>query len=67
MHGKDFFVDDGCDGQTVEAIGESLPEFDVVTALAFIVETIDTVDRGALVVAAKNEEILWILDLVCKQ
>jgi hypothetical protein len=64
MHGEDLLVDNGSDGQAVEAIRERLPQLDVVAALAFVVEAIDTVDRGALVVASEDEEVLGVLDLV---
>jgi hypothetical protein len=67
MHSEDLLVDDRSDGQAVEAIGERLPQFDVVPALALVVEAIDTVDAGAFVVAPQNEEVLWILDLVCQK
>ena len=32
--------------------------------LTLIIESVDTVDAGALVVASEEEEVLWILDLV---
>lgn len=64
VHGEDLLVDDGGDGQAVEAVGEGLPQLDVVSSLALIVETVDAVDRGALVVAAQDEEVLGVLDLV---
>lgn len=67
MHGKDLLVDNGGNGQAVEAIGKSLPELDVVATLALIVESVDTVDRGAFVVTAENEEVFGIFDLVRKQ
>ena len=31
---EDLFIDDGGDGQTVEAVGERLPQLDVVPTLA---------------------------------
>lgn len=64
VHGEDLLVNDGCDGQAVEAVRKCLPQLDVVSALALIVETVDAVDGGALVVATQDEEVLWILDLV---
>ena len=67
MHGEDLLVDDGGNGQTVKTVGKRLPELDVVTTLALVVEAIDAVDRRALVVAAQDEEILRVLDLVRKQ
>ncbi len=65
MHGEDLFVDDGCDGKTVEAICESLPQLDVVPSLALIVEAINAVDGCTFVVAAEDEEVFWVFDLVC--
>lgn len=64
MHGENLFIDDGGDWQAVEAVGERLPQLNVVAPLALVVETIDTVDGCALVVAAENEEVLWVLDFV---
>jgi hypothetical protein len=67
VHGEDLLVNDGGNGETVEAVGESLPELDVVATLALVVESVDTVDRGALVVATEDEEVLGVLDLVCEE
>ena len=64
MHCKDFLVDDGSDWQAVEAISEGLPQLDIVPSLALVVETVYAVDGGAFVVAAENEEIFRIFDLV---
>ena len=64
MHGEDLLVDNGRDGQAVEAIRKSLPQLDVVAALALVVETVDTVDGRALMVAAQDEEVFGVLDLV---
>lgn len=67
MHGEDLLINDGGNGQAVEAVGKSLPKLDVVAPLALVVETVDTVDGRALVVAAQNEEVLGVFDLVCQQ
>ena len=67
VHGEDLLINDGGDGQAVEAVGESLPKLDVVASLALVVETVDAVDGSALVVTAENEEVLGVLDLVCQQ
>lgn len=64
MHRENLLVDDGSNWQAVEAVSEGLPQLDVVAALALIVETVNAVDGGALVVATENEEVLWVLDLV---
>ena len=67
MHTKDLFVHNGGHRQAVEAVGESLPELNVVTALALVVESIDAVDARALVVSTKNEKVFGVLDLVSQQ
>jgi hypothetical protein len=64
VHGEDLLVNDGGNGKAVEAVGEGLPQLDVVSSLALIVETVDAVDRGTLVVTAEDEEVLGVLDLV---
>lgn len=64
VHGENLLVNDGSNGQAVEAVGESLPQLNVVSSLALVIETIDTVDGGALVVSTQNEEVLGVLDLV---
>ena len=67
MHGEDLLINDGGDGQAVEAVSESLPKLDVVASLALVVETVDAVDGSTLVVTAENEEVLGVLDLVRQQ
>ena len=67
VHGEDLLINDGGDGQAVEAVGESLPKLDVVASLALVVETVDAVDGSTLVVTAENEEVLGVLDLVRQQ
>ena len=37
---------------------------DVETPLALVVESIGTVDRGALVVTAEHEKVFWVLAFV---
>lgn len=65
VHGEDLLVNDGCDGQAVEAIREGLPQLDVVPPFALVIKSVDSIDRGALVVAAQDEKVLRVLDLVC--
>jgi hypothetical protein len=67
VHGEDLLIDDSSNGQAVEAVGERLPQLDVVSPLALVVESVDTVDGRALVVTAENEEVLGVLDLVCEE
>jgi len=64
MHTKNFLVDESHNRQTVKAVSEGLPESNVVTTLALFIEAIDSVDTGTLVIAAKHEEVLRVLDFV---
>lgn len=67
VHGEDLLVNDGGNRQAVEAISKCLPQLDIVPTLALVVETVNAVDRGALVITAQNEEVLGVLDLVRQQ
>ena len=67
MHGKDLLINDGRNGQAVEAVGERFPKLDVVSSLALIVKAIDTIDGGAFVVATEDKEVFGIFNLVCKE
>ncbi|GIX60680.1 ABC1 family protein [Babesia caballi] len=58
VHTKYLVVDDGGHGQAVEAVGEDLPELHAVAPLALVVEAVDAVDGGALVVPAEQEKVL---------
>mmetsp|Transcript_62983 Transcript_62983/g.148318 ORF Transcript_62983/g.148318 Transcript_62983/m.148318 type:complete len:388 (-) Transcript_62983:529-1692(-) len=64
VYAEDLVVDDGGDGQAVEDHVERLPELERVAALALVVEPVDSVDRRALVVASKHEEVFGVLNLV---
>ena len=64
MHSKDLVVNDCCDRQTVKAIDKCLPKLNAVSALAFIIEAVDAINRGAFVVAAQDEEVFRVFDLV---
>lgn len=44
MHGKYLLVYYGGDRQAIEAVRECLPQFNVISSLAFVVETVDSVD-----------------------
>ena len=58
MAAEDLFFDDGGHREAVEAVGEHLPELDAVAALALVVEAIDPVDAGGLVVTPGAKELL---------
>lgn len=67
MHANDLLIDDRADRKTVETVGEYFPELYIVASLAFIIETVDSVDRRTLVIATQKEEILRKLNLVGKE
>jgi hypothetical protein len=67
MQAKDLLVYDGGDGEAVEAISEGLPQFDVVATFALVVESVDTVDGGTLVVASQDEKVFRVFDFVGQQ
>ena len=66
VNAENFVVHDGCHWETVEALDELLPKFKAVASLAFVVESVNSVDGPALVVASQQEEVLRVLDLVGK-
>jgi len=61
---KYFFIDDGGDGKAIEAVGEGLPQFYVVSSLALIIKTIDPIDAGTLMVPTEKEKVFRVLDFV---
>ena len=44
MHCEDFFVDDCCNRQAIEAVGERLPELYVIPPLTLVIESIYAID-----------------------
>ena len=67
MHAEDLLVDESSNGQTIEDITENSPESDWVSTFALIIEAIDTVDLSTFVVAAQQEKVLRVLDLVAQE
>lgn len=67
MHAQDFLINNGSYGQTVETISESLPQLNIVSSLALVVETINSVNGGALVITSEQEKVLWVLDFIGEQ
>jgi len=67
MHAKNLLINQCGHGQGIENVTENFPKSDGVSALALIIEAVDTIDLGALVIASQQEKVLWVLDLVGKQ
>lgn len=58
-----LLVDQGRNRKAIKAVGERLPEPDVVSTLAFIIEAIYAVDGSTFMIASEQEEVLRIFDL----
>ena len=67
VHANNLLLNDGHKRQAVEAVSELFPELNTVPLLALVVKAVDTVDRGALVVAPQHEKVLWIPNLVAQK
>lgn len=67
MTAEDFVLDNSSHRKAVEAVCERLPQFDAVAALALVVEAVDTVDAGALVIAAQEVKGVGVPDFVREQ
>jgi len=67
VHAENLLVDNGCYWQAVEAVCKCLPQLNVVTAFAFVIEPVNPVNAGALMVSAQDEKVLGVLDLVGEQ
>ena len=67
MHAKYLLVHYSSYRQTIEAVGEGLPQLNVVPTFALVVEAIYSVNTSTFVIATKNEKIFGILDLICQQ
>ena len=67
MHAEDFLINNGSHRQTVEAICKYLPQTDTETALALIIEPIDSVDRSTFMVSPKEEKVVWKFYLVSQE
>ena len=66
MNAEDLVVDDCGYWEAIEALNELLPQFQSISSFALVVESINSVDGAAFVIASQKEEILWILDFVRK-
>jgi len=64
VHCEDLLIDNGGDRQAIEAVGKGLPQPDVISPLAFVVEAVDTVDASTLMVPTKKKEVLGVLNLI---
>jgi hypothetical protein len=64
---EDFTGHNRSNWEGVESIDEGLPDLDVATTLALIIEPINTGNVGAFMVSSKQEEVLRVFELVAHQ
>ncbi len=62
MHTQDFGANHGDDGHHIEDIRKRLPDLDGITALAVVVEPVDAIDTGTLVVAPQQIDLGRVLE-----
>lgn len=67
MHAEDLFIYKSSDGQTVKAVSKCLPDTNIKSPLALIIESIYAVDGSTFMVAPKKKEILLEFYLVRKE
>lgn len=64
VHAEDLVVNQSCDGHAVEHVLELLPDSNAVSALALVVESVNTVDLSTLVVTSQQEKVFLEFDFV---
>lgn len=64
MHAEDLLVNNSGHWEAVEAVCEGFPKLNVISSLALVIETVDSINRRALVIASQYEKVLRVLDLV---
>lgn len=67
MTAENLLVNNCRNGQTIEAVRKGFPQFNVVPALAFVVEAINAIYACTLMITAQQEEILRVFDFVGEQ
>ena len=64
MHTENLFIDKSSNRETVKTVSEYLPHFNAIPLLALVIESVDTVYRGTLMVPTQEKEVLFVFDLV---
>ena len=67
MHTEDLIIDQGSNWEAVEAVSKSFPEFYIISTLAFVIETVNSVDRSTFVISSQQKEVLGVLNFVSQQ
>ena len=64
VHAQNSVINQRCNGHVVEQSYEGAPQFEAIAALALVKEAEDPRNLLALMVAAKQENVLWVLYFV---
>ena len=67
MHADDLVVDDSAARQAIEGVTELLPHLNREATATFVVEAVNSVNAGALVISPQQEEVFGVLDFVREQ
>lgn len=67
MAAENLLINDSSYWQAIEAVRECLPQLDIVSAFALVVETINAIYASTFVIASEKEEVLRILDFISEQ
>jgi len=67
MHTNNLIINNSRTRQTIKSVTELFPNFNRKTTAALVVETVDAVYAGALVVAAEDEEVFWVLYFISEE
>jgi hypothetical protein len=64
MKAEDLAIDQGCEREVVEEIGEVFPDIGIpIFAEALVIEAIDLSDLTGFMVTTQNGNALWVADL----
>jgi len=66
MHTDDFVINNSRTREAVKSITECLPQLDTETTTTLVIESVDSVDSGTLVISSKDEKVFRVLDLISK-
>jgi len=64
MRTENLLIHHSSTGKAIETIGKSLPKLNSKTALTLVIEPVNAVNGGALVISSKDEEIFGVFDLI---
>lgn len=63
---KDLSSHNGSNRESIEAIDEGLPDFNVAPSLTFVIETVDSGYVGTLVISSKQKEVFGEFELIAE-